>query len=132
MKLLSILLVMFGAAIAVSAQSDIELERDPLVRFKATKGASHIGQAVRWDIPAKALSVPVRGRGGLLLFVHDGVGVVVAAESSELAEVRRRGGVAVVRGKVVAVPAKERKPGDPSHVVVVRSLSYRRQSRPKK
>lgn len=132
MKRLSILLLAaFSAGLAV-AQSDVELERDALVRFKATKGASHVGQSVRWDVPAKALSVPLRERGGLLLFVQDGIGVVVAGESSELAEVRRRGGIAVVRGRVVAVPAKDRKPGEPSHVVVVKSLSYRRQSRPKK
>lgn len=132
MKRLSILLLAaFSAGLAV-AQSDVELERDALVRFKATKGASHVGQSVRWDVPAKALSVPLRERGGLQLFVQDGIGVVVAGESSELAEVRRRGGIAVVRGKVVAVPAKDRKPGEPSHVVVVKSLSYRRQSRPKK
>jgi hypothetical protein len=121
-----------ATVVRLVAQSDVELERDELVRFRGTKGASHVGRDVRWDVPAKSLSLPVRTQGGMLLFVHEGVGIVVPEGSAELAEVRRRGGFAVVRGRIRAWPGKERRPGDPAHILVARSLAYRRGSRPKK
>ena len=116
---------------AVAAQSDVQLEGDALIRFEKTKGASHVGQDVRWYVPAKNFAIPKRARNGMLLFTQKGVGLIVPEDDAGLAEVRRRGGFAVVRGRVVAAPPKDRAPGDPAYVVVVRSLSYRRQSRAK-
>lgn len=117
---------------ATPAQSDVQLEGDALVRFEKSRGASHVGSDVRWYVPAAVFAVPSRSKNGHALFRHKGVGIVVEEGDAGLAEVRRRGGFAVVRGRVTTTPPDARRPGDPSHVVLVRSLSYRRQSRPKK
>lgn len=126
------LLLLCCVAGVAAAQSDVELEGDALARFQKTKGASHAGRDVRWDVPAKAFALPLRVAGGYALYVHQGVGILVDEGSSGLAEVRRRGGIAVVRGRVTALTAKEKRPGEPGHVVFVKSLTYRRQSRTKK
>src|SRR5690349_2812368 len=111
-------LLLLGALLVGSAcaQSDAQLEGDALVRFTKSKGASHAGQDVRWYVPAKVFAVPKKSRNGTALYVQQGVGVLVAEGDGGLAEVRRRGGVAVVRGRVTAVPAKDREPGDPAYV----------------
>ena len=126
MKLLPILLALAWAAVPSAAQSDIKLQGDELQRFLRTKGASHLGKDVAWSVPAKALSEPRSTRGGWCLFAVKGVGLLIEEGSSDLAEVRRRGGSALARGTVQAVPEKERRPGDPSHVLVVRTLSRRK------
>jgi hypothetical protein len=131
MKISGTLFCVVLAAAAARAQSDVQLDGDDLQRFLKTKGASHVGQDVRWYVPAKSFSVPRRERNGQLLFAQQGIGVIAAEGDAGLAEVRRRGGYAVVRGRVTAVPAKDRAPGDPAYVVVARSLSYRRQSAPR-
>lgn len=117
---------------ASPAQSDVQLEGDALVRFEKSRGASHDGSDVRWYVPANVFAVPSRVKNGHALFRHKGVGIVVEEGDAGLAEVRRRGGFAVVRGRVMPTPSEARRPGDPAHVVIVRSLSYRRQSRPKR
>jgi hypothetical protein len=120
------LLVSFAAA-----QSDVQLEGDALIRFLKTKGASHVGEDVRWYVPAKVFALPKKSRNGTALYVQQGIGMLVAEGDGGLAEVRRRGGMGIVRGRVTPVPAKDRQPGDPGYVVVVRSLAYQRQSRPR-
>jgi hypothetical protein len=60
------------------------------------------------------------------LYVAQGIGILTDLHSSAVEEIRRRGGQACVRGRVVEVPEKEREPGDPSHAIVVSSLSHRR------
>jgi hypothetical protein len=71
------LLLLCCVAGVAAAQSDVELEGDALTRFQKTKGASHAGRDVRWDVPAKAFALPLRTAGGYALYVHQGVGILV-------------------------------------------------------
>ncbi len=119
--------LLFAFPASAPAQgSDVDVSKDVAQRFVKTKGASLVGRHIHWHVPARALSDAKKARGGQLLFVSQGIGIIVAQYSSSLEEVRRRGGAACVRGQVVMVPPKERTPGDPEHVVVVTTLSHRK------
>jgi hypothetical protein len=97
-------LLTIGLAALVGPGSDVRLEGVRLEAFLKTRGRSEVGHDVRWKIPAITFALPSRSRHGLQLFVHKGIGIVCSAEDSGLAEVRRRGGQALVRGRVVRAP----------------------------
>jgi hypothetical protein len=118
--------VAFLAAFAARAQSDVEVKDDVATLFSRTKGASLLGQTIHWHVPAKAFHVPRKSRAGIDLFVSGGIGILTESGSDAVEEVRRRGGDACLRGRVVRVPEKERAPGDPAYAVVVQSLSRRK------
>jgi hypothetical protein len=119
-------------SIVATAQSDVPLEGEALARFEATKGAAFVGRDVRWEVPSKSLMTPKRARRGYELYLRKGVGILVESSCVGLEEVRRRGGIAILRGGVRATSEAERAEGAPEHVVVVRSITYKRRSAPKK
>ena len=111
---------------AAMAQSDVDVKDDVATRFAKSKGASLVGQAIHWHVGAKTFHVAKKTRGGVALYVSGGIGILTDAQSNAVEEVRRRGGDACIRGRVVKVPEKEREPGDPSYAVVVQELSHRK------
>jgi hypothetical protein len=114
------------AALPSYAQSDLEVKDAVLARFTKSKGASLLGQSIHWHVPSKVFHLPRKSRNGFDLFVSQGIGVLAGSGSNAVEEVRRRGGDACIRGRVVRVPEKERAPGDPAYAVVVESLSRRK------
>jgi hypothetical protein len=108
------------------AQSDVDVKDGIATQFTRSKGASLLGQTVHWHVPARAFNVPRKQRGGMALFVSSGIGILADAASNGVEEVRRRGGEACVRGRVIEVPPKEREPGDPAFAIVVYDLSHRK------
>ena len=125
MRMLPFLLaVLFGPPLA--AQSDTEVKGAVATQFTRSKGASLLGHSVHWHVGAKVFHIPKKSRNGVALYVTQGIGILVAANSSAVEEVRRRGGQACVRGQVVKVPDKEREPGDPAYAIVASSISHRR------
>jgi hypothetical protein len=110
----------------LAAQSDVDVKGAVATLFTKSKGASLEGRNVHWHVGSKVFHVPRKSRGGVALYVSQGIGLLASAHSSAVEEVQRRGGQACVRGRVVRVPEKEREPGDPSHAIVISSLSYRR------
>ncbi len=122
--------IAIGLALASAAAfpqgSDLEVTKDVGQQFVKSKGASLVGRDIHWHVPAKAFVTARRTKNGHCLFVSQGIGIITVAYSSEVEEVVRRGGVACVRGHVLPVPTSDRTPGDPSYVVVVRSLAHRR------
>jgi hypothetical protein len=113
-------------AFPVAGQSDVEIKDDVASRFTKTKGASLLGQTVHWHVPAKVFHLPKKSRAGVALFVSQGIGVLADEQSNAVEEVRRRGGDACVRGRVIRVPDDQKAPGDPSYAIVVLSLSHRK------
>jgi orotidine-5'-phosphate decarboxylase len=113
-------------ALPALAQSDVDIKDDVATRFTRTKGASLLGQSVHWHVGAKVFHLPRKSRGGVALFVSQGIGILADEQSNAVEEVRRRGGDACVRGRVVRVPEENRAPGDPAYAVVVHSLSRRK------
>ena len=126
MRILVPMMVVALAALPCAAQSDVDVKDDVATRFTRSKGASLLGQTIHWHVGSKVFHVPKRSRGGFSLYVSSGIGIVTDAASDAVEEIRRRGGEACVRGRVVRVPEKEREPGDPAYAVVVQSLSYRK------
>lgn len=123
------MLVLITLAVATApalAQSDVDVKDDVATRFTKSKGASLLGQSIHWHVGAKAFHIPKKSRGGIALYVSSGVGILTEAQSNAVEEVRRRGGEACVRGRVVKVPEKEREPGDPAYAIVVQSLNHRK------
>ena len=114
------------AAFPAAAQSDVDVKDDVATRFAKSKGASLLGQTVHWHVPSKVFHLAKKSRGGVSLFVSQGIGLLADEQSNAVEEVRRRGGDACVRGRVVRVPEENRVPGDPSYAIVVQSLSYRK------
>jgi hypothetical protein len=113
--------------IAVPIQSpDVSLEGIVLQRFLKTRGASLVGQDVHWKISAKVFSNPDRSRGGYDLYTHKGIGLVIGSRAADLLEIRRRGGVASVRGRVFPFEGKGRKPDDPRFAIDIREIRRRR------
>ncbi len=104
--------------------SDIKVEGTRLVEFKRSKGASLAGNDISWNVPARTFERPLWTRRGFTLYLSDGIGVLVPAGHDALAELRRRGGVALVRGTVK--PHSDAKPGEPAYVVIVRDLNRRK------
>ena len=113
-------------ATAAPAQSDVDVKDDVATRFTRSKGASLLGQSIHWHVGAKVFHLPKKTRAGTALYVFSGIGILAEAQSNAVEEVRRRGGEACVRGRVVKVPEKEREPGDPAYAIVVQSLSHRK------
>ena len=60
-----------------------------------------LGRDVHWHVSAKRLSKAVAKRGGRQLFVVNRVGILLPLRSTSLDELRRRGGVACLRGRVI-------------------------------
>ena len=114
------------AAGALDAQSDVDVQDDVATRFTQSKGASLLGRTVHWHIPSKVFHVPKKSRSGVALFVAQGIGILADDPSNAVEEVRRRGGDACVRGRVIRVPPEQRAPGDPAYAIVIQSLSHRR------
>ena len=112
--------------IPATQSSDVRLEGARLALFERTKGASELGRDVHWRIPAVAFSRPARQRRGYDLYVHKGVGLVIGSRAADLQEIRRRGGVASVRGRVFRVPPKRRRRGEPAYAIDVRQIRRRR------
>ena len=110
--------------LALQSGSDIHLTGAELDSFLKTKGAAHAGRDVHWHVPAKALSSPARTRAGWALFVHRGVGLLIRARHTALEEVRRRGGVACVRGRVQRTPGGH--DDDPPFHIQVREIRRRK------
>lgn len=108
------------------AQSDVDVQGGVATQFAKTRGASLVGQSIHWHVGAKVFHLPTKSRGGVALYVSGGVGILADWRSNAVEEVRRRGGDACVRGRVVRVPDKEREPGDPAYAVVVHELSHRK------
>lgn len=106
--------------------TDVRLEGNRLARFLSSKGASESKRNVHWRIPAKAFARPVRRRRGYDLYVHKGIGLVIGSRAADLVEIRRRGGIASVRGRVFRVPSKRRRKGDPTFAVDIREIRRRR------
>ena len=106
--------------------SDVALRGPALDLFLKSRGRSHLNRDVHWHVPAKALATPLRVRRGWRLHRHRGIGILVPEGSAALGEIRRRGGVACIRGRVIKVPAAKRAKGDPAYAVVVRQLSRRK------
>src|SRR5262245_31421120 len=121
----SALVVLVALAAGPQATSDAALREGRLEAFLRSKGSSELGRDVCWRIAAKSLVAEARGRGGQLLFVHKGIGLVVPAGLPGLEDVRRRGGTAVVRGRVVKVPADAVERGDPPYALLVREITRR-------
>ncbi len=120
----------FVFATVLVQESDAKMEGAQLAKFHSTRGASEDGKDVAWTVPAKALGTPKKSRKGWELYVSRGIGILVPTGSTALAEIRRRGGFALLRGKVSAVPAAKREEGDPAYVLTVREIS-RRKAAPK-
>jgi hypothetical protein len=126
MRILVPLLAAILVTAAAPAQSDVDVKDDVATRFTKSKGASLLGQTIHWHVGAKVFHIPKKTRGGIALYVSSGIGILTEAQSNAVEEVRRRGGEACVRGRVVKVPDKEREPGDPAYAIVVQSLSHRK------
>ncbi len=122
--LMTLLLV---AATASAQGGDVRLRGERLTRFLDSRGKSESGHSVHWRIPARALSKPHRSRNGYHVFVHKKIGLVVGVGTNDLAEIRRRGGIASVRGSVFRVPPSRRIKGDPEYAIAVREIRRRRQ-----
>ncbi|MAG57229.1 MAG: hypothetical protein CMJ83_13125 [Planctomycetes bacterium] len=114
------------AALSPAQKVDVVLEGARLQRFLRSKAASESGRSVCWRVPSKTFSKPLRSRRGHDLFVHKGVGLVIGSRAADLLEIRRRGGIAVVRGRVFRVPQKRRRKGDPAYAIDVREIRRRR------
>src|ERR1051325_11152628 len=108
---------------SVPQGSDVDVSGEVAARFVKTGGASLCGKSVHWHVPAKTFAVPQKTRRGWCLFMLQGIGLAVAEDAEGLAEVRRRGHVACVRGRVVQVPERERAPGDPAFFISIETLS---------
>ena len=119
--------LLFAVVCAVLPQGSVAaLESGRLDAFLKTRGASEVGNDVRWMIPAKVLAAPERSRKGWDLYVYKGVGILIPSDSTALEEVRRRGGRACLRGRVIKVPHAGRAPKDPDYALDVRELSRRK------
>lgn len=103
--------------------SDVHLEGRTLERFIKTRGRSHVGCDVRWDLGAGTFSKPRKRARGYGLFETRGLGIVVRLNDPGLHEVRRRGGRACVRGRVFPVPPKGRRKDGPVCFVAVREIT---------
>ncbi len=106
--------------------SDVRLEGVRLQRFLETKGESEVGVDVAWKVPSLVFAVPRRQKDGHALFVCKGVGILVPAGLAGREEIERRGGLALIRGRVERVPKGRAKKGDPTVIVVARELTRRR------
>jgi hypothetical protein len=113
--------------------SDVKLVGAVLRRFLRSKGRTLRGRQVVWNVPASVFDRAQRRRGDHALFVHKGIGIVVRVQEPALGRLRRRGGVARLRGRVHAAPrragpapAKGGKKTGPEHYIAVRSLKARR------
>lgn len=127
-------LLLLSAALAAAfvvpapalAQSDTNVKGAVATEFTRSKGASLAGRSIHWHVGSKVFHVPRKSKNGVSLYVTQGIGILAESRSSAVEEIRRRGGQACLRGRVIAVPEKEREPGDPAYVIVLTSLSYRR------
>ena len=119
--------ILTAALLGIAApSSDVDLKGGVLDEFLVTKGRSQLGRSVHWHVPAKALIKPHRDGGGGLLFIHKKIGILTSSRSSELDEIRRRGKIACLRGRVCRTPEKGRKKGDPELYIQVRQLRHRK------
>jgi len=107
--------------------SDVKLRGTVMTRFVKTKGASLRNRDVQWTMPATVFRTAKERRRGHEIFVHKGIALVIASNAADLREIRRRGGVASVRGRVIAIPVSQRRKGGPSHGIVIRQIRRRRQ-----
>ena len=111
----------------VQTGSDIHLKGSVLKRFLKTKGASHKLQTVRWDVSDRVFSRnPLRRSRGYALFASKGIGILVRLSDPGLQEVIRRGGRAVLRGRVRKVPPRRRRKDEPRYYLDVRDVSRRK------
>lgn len=110
----------------LTQEADVPLEAARLDAFIKSAGASELGRSVRWTVAAKVLSTPKTVRRGYELHVHKGIGILVPTASTALEEVKRRGGRAVLRGRIVRVPESGRGKGDPEYALEVREISRRK------
>ena len=116
--------LLIGLSLTALGQSDVGLEGEQLQRFLDSKGTSLLGRDVHWHLPAKVLGAArARVRGGVVVFVHRDIALCVPANSRELAEVRRRGGVVCLRGQVQPIPGAQ--PGEPRCFIDIRQLRTR-------
>ena len=107
--------------------SDVKLRGAELARFHKTRGASHLGRNVRWDVNGKVFDrPPLRRSRRYALYRSKGIGILVRLGDPGLSEVRRKGGRACLRGRVRRVPAKTRRKGDPTCYLDVREVTRRR------
>ena len=106
--------------------SDVKLTGTTLVRFLKTGGGSHHNSNVYWRIPARVFRTPAERRNGHDIFIHEGVALTIRSTSRDLAELRRRGGVASVRGRVIRIPKRARRKNGPRYAIAIRQLRPRR------
>ncbi|MSR74418.1 MAG: hypothetical protein EXS14_02955 [Planctomycetes bacterium] len=106
--------------------SDVRLDGVRLDAFTASRGLSEVGQQVLLTIPAKVFAVPLSVRRGVACYTWKRIGFIVRTQTAGLEEVRRRGGKARVRGRVVATTVAEQQRGAPVCVVVLHELSHSR------
>ena len=123
-RIVATLLVLLS--LASPQRSDLKLEGPVLARFLKSKGRSLAGQSVHWHLPAKVFTREKSSRRGMLIFETQGIAIVVPARSPGLSDVRRRGKIACVRGRIRRIPKRGRRKGGPSYYIDVRSLRHRK------
>lgn len=119
-------LITLSAPRAGAQASDVKLTGTTLTRFLKTKGASLRGKDVHWRLPAKLFARPKEKRRGHDVFVHKGIALTIRSTSRDLREIRRRGGTASVRGRVIRIPLSRRKKGGPQYAIAIREIRRRR------
>ena len=122
---LPILLLILSAG--MQAGSDVHLKGAVLKRFFKTGGASHLGRTVRWDVKDSVFAhPPLRKAGGYALHAWRGVGILVRLSDPGLREVIRRGGRAILRGRMRRTPPRKRRKNEPRYYLDVRSVTRRK------
>ena len=106
--------------------SDVRLEGVRLQRFLETKGESEVGVDVAWKVPSLVFAVPRRQKDGHALFVCKGVGILVPAGLAGREEIERRGGLALIRGRVERAPGGRERRAIPPVIVSPPDLTRRR------
>ena len=120
-------LIILSLLVTPQSGSDKKLEGVGLARFYKTRGASHAGRVVRWDVNGKVFNRrPLRRSRSYALYKSKGIGILVRLSDPGLSEVRRKGGRACLRGRVRRVHKGKRRKGDPAFYLDVREVTRRR------
>ena len=111
------------------APSDAKLKGPTLQRFMKTKGASHAGRPVLLKIPSSVFQGRPNVRGRYWSFPYRGMELLVLPGDRDLQVIRRRGGKAQVRGRVVRLLGGKKKANKtPQHKfgILVREMRFQR------